>query len=76
MARAVAVVLWLLYEDNPILDKPASSMIPSKPERNQAIVQRYLAGECAGDLVKEFGISVRRVIKLIRCYLDRNRGQE
>jgi Mor family transcriptional regulator len=74
MARAVAVVLWLLYADKPTLNRPASSMIPPKTERNQAIVQRYLVGERAVDLAKEFGISVRRVNKLIRRYLDR--GQE
>ncbi len=73
MGTAVAVVLRLMYADKTILDKPASSMIPPKTERNQEIVRRYLAGERAVDLATEFGISVRRVNKLIRRYL--NRGQ-
>jgi hypothetical protein len=40
-------------------------------KRNQEIVRRYLAGERAVDLAKEFGITVRRVNRLIRRYLDR-----
>ncbi len=74
MGNAVAVVLRLLYADKPVLDKPASGMIPAKTQRNQEIVQRYLAGERAVDLAKEFGISVRRVNRLIRRFLDRGQG--
>ena len=48
-------------------------MIPEKDVRNQAIYRRYLAGERAVDLASEFEISVRRVNKFIRRYL--NRGQ-
>jgi len=47
-----------------------------KANRNKEIVRHYLADEHGGDLAKEFGISVRRVNKLIRRYLDRNRRQE
>ena len=71
MGKAVVVVLRLLYADKPASDKPASSMIPPKTERNQEIVQRYLAGERAVDLAREFGISVRRVNKPIRRHLNR-----
>jgi DNA-directed RNA polymerase specialized sigma24 family protein len=49
-------------------------MIPTKTECNQEIVQRYLAGERAADIAQNFGISVRRVNRLIRRYL--NRGQQ
>jgi len=35
------------------------------------IVQRYLAGERAVDLAQEFGISVRRVNRLVRRYQNR-----
>lgn len=71
MGLAVATVLWIMYRDRPKPEKPASSMIPAKTLRNQEIVRRYLAGERAADLAKEFGISVRRVNRLIRRYLDR-----
>jgi Mor family transcriptional regulator len=74
MGLAVAIVLWIMYAGKPKTEKPASSMIPTKTQRNQEIVRRYLAGERAVDLAKEFGISVRRVNRLIRRYLDR--GQE
>ncbi len=49
-------------------------MIPAKTERNQEIFRRYMDGKRAVDLAKEFGISVRRVNRLIRRYL--NRGQQ
>ena len=71
MGIAVAVVLRIMYGDKPAPVKPASSMIPPKIQRNQEIIQRYLAGERAIDLAEEYGISVRRVNKLIRRYLDR-----
>ena len=74
MGFAVATVLWIMYAEKPKPDKPASSMILPKIQRNQEIVRRYLAGERAVDLEKEFGISVRRVNRLIRRYFDR--GQE
>ena len=52
-------------------ETPVSDMIPEKEWRNKEIVRRYLAGERAVDLAKEFGISVRRVNRLIRRYVDR-----
>ena len=75
-SQAVAVILRLLYKDQLIPAKPVNDKPPLKAERNQEIVRRYLAGECAVDLAEEFGISVRRVNRLIRHYLDRDRGQE
>ncbi len=74
MGVAVDIVLWVMYADKPKLVRPASSMIPAKTERNREIIRRYLAGERAEDIAQEFGISVRRVNRLIRRYLDR--GQE
>ena len=74
MGFAVATVLGIMYGDRPKPEKPASSMIPPKVQRNQEIVQRYLAGERVVDLASEFGISVRRVNRLVRRYLDR--GQQ
>jgi DNA-binding CsgD family transcriptional regulator len=71
MGFAVATVLWIMYADRPKPTRPASSMNPTKTERNREIIQRYLAGERAVDLAQEFGISVRRVNRLIRRYLDR-----
>jgi hypothetical protein len=75
-SQAVAVILRLLYKDHPLPAKPVSDIPPLKADRNCEIARRYLVGERAVDLAKEFGISVRRVNKLIRRYLDRNRVQE
>lgn len=71
---AVQRVLVELYRGMIETETPVSDMIPEKEWRNQEIVRRYLAGERAVDLAEEFGISVRRVNRLIRRYLDR--GQE
>ncbi len=73
MSHAVHEVLWQLYRGITEADAPVTDMIPEKDIRNQAIYHRYLAGERAVDLAREFGISVRRVNRLIRRYL--NRGQ-
>jgi len=51
-------------------------MIPEKDQRIQEIFARYMAGERAVDLAREFGISVRRVNRLIRRYLDRGQKLE
>jgi DNA-binding CsgD family transcriptional regulator len=76
MPIAVATVFRILYDGIPNSDKPASSLIPPKQQRNEEIVRRYLAGERAADLASEFGISVRRVNRLIRRYLDSNSKQD
>jgi Mor family transcriptional regulator len=55
-----------LYKDQPLLEKPVSDIPPLKESRNQEIYDRYMAGERAVDLAKEFGVSVRRINKLIR----------
>jgi hypothetical protein len=72
-SQAVAIILRLLYKDQHLPEKPVSDIPPLKADRNREIVERYLAGERAVDLAKEFGISVRRVNRLIRRYLDRRR---
>lgn len=64
-SSAAAIVLRLLYKDQPLPKSPVSDT-PLKVDRNQEIYNRYMAGERAVDLAKEFGISVRRINKLIR----------
>ncbi len=71
MGLAMEIVLWIMYAYMPKPTRPASSMIPAKTQRNREIIRRYMAGERAIDLAQEFGISVRRVNRLIRRYLDR-----
>ncbi|CAG1007172.1 hypothetical protein ANRL4_03712 [Anaerolineae bacterium] len=69
--RIVERVLVAFYQDRPLPTKPARSLIPEKQSRNLEIVQRFLAGERAVDLAQEFGISVRRVNRLVRRYEGR-----
>ncbi len=70
MSPAVQRVLAQLYSSMIEAETPVSDMIPEKAWRNQEIVRRYMAGERAVDLANEFGISVRRVNRLIRRYLE------
>ncbi len=74
MSLAVQRVLAQLYSGMIEAETPVSDMVPEKEQRNQEIVRRNLAGERAVDLAKEFGISVRRVNRLIRRYLDRGQA--
>jgi Mor family transcriptional regulator len=74
MSHAVRQMLAQLYRGMIESNVPVSDMIPEKDQRNQEIFTRYTAGERAVDLAREFEISVRRVNRLIRRYLDR--GQE
>ena len=71
MSQAVRQVLAQLYRGMIESDSPMSDMIPEKDQRNQEIFARYMAGERAVDLAWDFGISARRVNRLIRRYLDR-----
>jgi Helix-turn-helix domain len=73
-SQAVAIILRLLYKDQTLPTKPVSDIPPLKADRNREIYDRYLAGERAIDLAREFGISVRRINRIIRRYL--NRGQQ
>ncbi len=74
MSLAVQRVLAQLYRGVAESITPVSDMIPEKEWRNQEIFRRSMAGERTADLAREFGISVRRVNRLIRRYL--NRGQQ
>jgi hypothetical protein len=65
MGPTVAVILVVLNGSFITTSIRVTSSIPPKTERNQEIIHRYLAGERALDLAQEFGISVRRVNKLI-----------
>jgi Mor family transcriptional regulator len=67
----VALILQLLYADQRLSDKPVTDIPPAKLERNRAIYERYLRGEKAADLAREFGVSVRRINKLIRRFESR-----
>ena len=69
-SQAVAFILRLLYRNEPLPTKPVCDIPPLKEDRNQEIYDRYMSGERAVELAKEFGISVRRVNRLIRRYLD------
>ncbi len=71
MSLAVQRVLAQLYRGIIEAVTPVSDMIPEKRWRNQQIIRRYMAGERAVDFAKEFGISARRVNRLIRRYLNR-----
>jgi Mor family transcriptional regulator len=66
-----------LYKGMPLPTNPASSTIPSKTERNNMIYERYMAGEKAVDLASEYGVSVRRINRLIlRIKNQRERGHD
>jgi len=56
---------WLLYPFPVVSDSLITDAIPSKADRNELIYIRYLAGERAAYLAQEFGVSVRRINKLI-----------
>lgn len=70
MSLAVQRVLTQLYRGIEEAIALVTDMIPEKEWRNQEITRRYLAGERAVDLAREFGISVRRVNRLIRRYFS------
>jgi hypothetical protein len=65
LPTAVARLVQTLYQGMPLPTNPASSMIPTKTERNNTIYERYIAGERAVALAREYGISVRRINRLI-----------
>lgn len=58
---AVASVLKLLYPTAPQPDKRSNLN-----ERNQAIRERYAAGESLSQLARTFGISFQRVQQIIK----------
>lgn len=70
ISLAVQRVLAQLYRGVKESITPVSDMIPEKEWRNREILRSYLGGERAVDLAREFSISVRRLNRLIRRYLD------
>jgi len=75
MSQAVQRILELLYRGEVESTTPVNDMIAEKEQRNQEIYDRYMAGERAVDLAKEFCISVRRMNRLIRQMI-KQRGEE
>jgi Mor family transcriptional regulator len=69
---AVQIILRTLYGGVSAPDQPVSGMI-TKEERNLEIYQRYIAGESSAALAQEFGISTRRVIRLVHRYQRRSK---
>jgi Mor transcription activator family protein len=63
---AVQRMLARLYAKKEPLTQPVTDLIPLKEDRNAEIYQRFLAGERAVDLAKEYGISLQRIYVLIR----------
>jgi DNA-binding CsgD family transcriptional regulator len=76
LSAAVARLVQALYKGKPLPTNPASSMIPTKTERNNAIYERYMAGERAVDLAREYGISVRRINRLITRIKNRRKTSQ
>jgi len=62
------VFLVLLYGDRPPSSSPVTKNTPSKTDRNREIYQRYLAGESASALAREYGISEQREFVIIRKF--------
>jgi hypothetical protein len=62
----VQVLLGKLYGTTPPSVTPASSIIPTKSERNKEIFRRYQAGESPSLLAREYGISEQRFYVILR----------
>jgi len=62
------VFLVLLYGSTQPSDIPISRLTPPKEERNREIYRRYIAGERAIDLAKEYSVSLQRIYVIIRKY--------
>jgi Mor family transcriptional regulator len=66
----VQIILRALYGGVSAPDQPVSGMM-TKEKRNLEIYQRYMVGESSSALAQEFGISTRRVIRLVQRYQRR-----
>ena len=64
--KAVRRILRLPYAGMELPSEAISDYTPTKEERNAEINQRYLAGERAVDLAREYWMSLQRVYKIIR----------
>jgi Mor family transcriptional regulator len=69
----VQIILRALYGGVSAPEQPVSGMIPTKDKRNLEIYQRYMEGESSATLAHEFGISTRRVIRLVHRYQRRSK---
>ncbi len=64
--KAVQRILRLLYAGMERPSEAVSDYTPTKKERNAEIYQRYLTGERAVDLAREYGMSLQRIYVIIR----------
>jgi hypothetical protein len=64
--KAVRRILRLLYAGMELPTEAISDYTPTKEERNAEIYQRYLAGERAVDLAREYVMSLQRIYVIIR----------
>ncbi len=64
--KAVQRILRLLYAGMERSPEAVSDYTPPKKDRNAEIYQRYLTGERAVDLAREYGMSLQRIYVIIR----------
>jgi hypothetical protein len=64
--KAVQSILRLLYAGMELPSEAISDYTPTKDARNDEIYQRYLTGERAVDLAREYRMSLQRIYKIIR----------
>ena len=62
---AIGLILRMLYPYPLAFAMPVSDKRPTKTDRNQEIYDRYSPRERAANLAQEFGVSVRRINRLI-----------
>jgi hypothetical protein len=61
-------MVTLLYRNMPLPEYPLSDIRPIKLDRNRELYGCYQSGEHVVNLVREFGISVRRANRLIKRF--------
>jgi Mor family transcriptional regulator len=57
-----------LYFGQVLATHPVTDLIPVEEKRNAKIYQRYVNGEKATDLAKDYSVSIQRIYVLIRRY--------
>jgi hypothetical protein len=65
-SQAALQIVAYLYAGSVRPNSPWNDKTPSKLTRNEAIRQRFLAGEAVADLAVAFGVSTQRVHQVIR----------
>jgi hypothetical protein len=65
IALAYKYLSSCLYEGLETALEPVSSSTPTKSARNEAIRQRYKAGETFGELAIAYGISEQRIHQIV-----------